>query len=119
MTQKIFELVLVVRNGLIVVFVFLTLMPWLAYAYCSEPMAPSAPSSFGVPTKPTPPFCVNTITKTHTCSDWELQYYNSAIAMYNNEVDDYIRKLKNYVREASDFANEALAYAKCRINNLN
>jgi hypothetical protein len=99
-----------------------------AFAYCSEPTAPDPPSSLYLPSKPSKPsvpFCVNELMKTHTCSDWEISSHNSDIDSYNSamqnysaERDEYIRKLKNFVDEAQAFSNGALDYAKCKIRFL-
>ena len=35
------------------------------FAWCSEPMAPSAPSTWSKPTKPMVPYCVNEWNNTH------------------------------------------------------
>ena len=89
------------------------------YGFC---YAPTAPSNWDRPTKPTKPmvpFCVNEWNNTHTCDDWtinsynnDVEYYNSQLQSYSYDVDDYIRKLQYYVDEARDYAN-------CEIRNLN
>lgn len=83
------------------------LAPNIANAYCSEPSmyggAPSAPGSFS---KPSPPYCLSGYgyTRSHTCSDWEIDSYIDG-------VNDYIRKLNNFANEARDFANSAINFA--------
>lgn len=97
---------------------FLFISPNMAFAFCFEPSAPSAPSIFWKPQKPNTPYCVNTFTNTHTCSDWEIDSYNREVERYNSEIEDYVFKLQQYVNEAIEFANAADAYARCEINNL-
>ena len=89
-----------------------------AGAFCYEPSAPDAPSTFIRPSKPSTPYCVNEYARTHTCDDWEFNSWRSALEQYQNEVEDYIQKLRNYANEASDFASEVVEYAKCEIRNL-
>ena len=103
------------KYALILLFVFFSTY---AYPYCSEPRAPSAPSTYSKPTKPRTPWCINKLTNTHTCDDWEIMNYNSKIRTYNREVDDYIRELKYYVNEANQFANKAHNYANCEIRGF-
>ena len=89
-----------------------------AFGFC---YAPTAPSNWDRPTKPTKPFvpyCVNEWNNTHTCDDWTINSYNSDVDNYNSQlrsysydVDEYIRKLQYYVNEASEYAN-------CEIRNL-
>lgn len=79
-----------------------------AYGFCSEP---SAPSSWSKPTKPAVPYCVNEWAGTHTCDDWEIDNYNSAIRSYNFDVENYIADLRQYVEDA-------IEYAKCEIANI-
>ena len=94
------------------------LVPTYVFAWCSEPMAPSVPSNWNKPSKPSVPFCVNEWNNTHTCDDWTISSYNSDLQRYRYELEDYQRKLQNYVNDAQYFANEALNYANCEIRNL-
>lgn len=80
--------------------------PSLAYGYCFEPSAP-----YYEPVKPITPWCVNTLTNTHTCDDWEIDSYISSMRNYEYEVSQYIDDLNQYIEEA-------VAYAQCKINNL-
>ena len=82
------------------------------YGFC---YAPTAPSNWDRPTKPTKPmvpFCVNEWNNTHTCSDWEIESYYSDIRNYNYEVESYVNDLQNYLYDAED-------YVRCEINSLN
>ena len=105
-------------RNLIIIFVsfFLTSK---AFSWCSEPMAPSVPSSWSKPTKPSVPYCVNEWSNTHTCDDWTINSYNSDVDYYNSQLQSYRYDVDNYVRELQNFANEAAAYANCEIRNLN
>lgn len=96
----------------------LLLLPTFVSAYCYSPLAPQPPGSYTRPDKPSVPYCVNTYSNTHTCSEWEIDSYNSALEQYKYDVEEYIRKLKNYINEANNFVNEAVHYAKCEIRNL-
>ena len=89
-----------------------------AGAFCYEPSAPDAPSTFMKPDKPMTPFCVNEFTRTHTCDDWEINMWRSALQQYQYEVEDYVQKLKIYAEEASNFASAVVEYANCEIRNL-
>jgi len=82
------------------------LMPTVSHAFCSEPSKP-----WSKPSKPSVPFCVNEWAKTHTCDDWEINSYNSAIQDYNRQVEAYIEALRRYV-------DEAVEYANCEIGSL-
>lgn len=75
-------------------------------AYCMEPSAP-----YSKPDKPSVPFCVNEWAGTHTCSDWEIDDYNSQLRSYEYDVESYINQLNNYI-------DEAVAYAQCEVSNL-
>jgi len=92
--------------------------PTKLLAWCSEPMAPSAPSSWNKPTKPHVPYCVNEWNNTHTCDDWTITSYNNDLQTYNYEIENYQRELQYYVEEAQRFVNEAYDYANCEIRNL-
>jgi hypothetical protein len=100
------------------IMIFFLIFPANVLAYCSEPTPPDPPSSYMRPTKPSAPYCVNTFSNTHTCDQWEVDSYNSALQQYRYEVEDYVRKLKNYVSEASSFASETVDYANCEIRNI-
>jgi hypothetical protein len=89
-----------------------------AWALCFEPSAPEAPGSLFRPDKPSAPYCVNTVTNTHTCDDWEIEAYKAELEQYRWEVNDYIRKLQNYISEAETFYNEVVDYAKCESSSL-
>jgi len=94
------------------------LIPTYVFAWCSEPMAPDAPSTYSKPSKPSVPFCVNEWNNTHTCDDWTINSYNSDLDSYRYEVDAYQRSLQNYVNDAEYFAGEAYDYANCEIRSL-
>jgi len=89
-----------------------------AWALCFEPSARDAPLTIYRPDKPSTPYCVNTVTNTHTCDDWEIEAYKADLEQYRSEVNEYIRKLKNYISEAETFYNEVVDYAKCEVRNL-
>ena len=89
-----------------------------AFSWCSEPMAPSVPSSWSKPTKPSVPYCVNEWSNTHTCDDWTINSYNRDVENYRYEVESYQRELQYYVDEAQRFLNDAYDYANCEIRNL-
>ena len=73
------------------------------YGFC---YAPTAPSNWDRPTKPTKPmvpFCVNEWNNTHTCDDWTINSYNNDVEYYNSQLlilkqyqvfDDYIDILR-------------------------
>lgn len=84
----------------------LIFLPLEAFAWCSEPSAPSAPSSFD---EPDVPYCLTDYKYSgkHTCDSWEVD-------SYINDYDDYIRKLNTYVSEAFSFADDAQSFAKCK-----
>ena len=96
----------------------LLLSPNIAFAFCSEPNAPDAPSTFSRPDKPTIPFCVNTLDNTHTCEDWEIDSYNRDLRNYRDEVNDYVQDLRDYIDEAEDYYSEVVAYTKCEVNDI-
>jgi len=106
------------KNFLVVLIIFL-IIPTKVFAWCSEPMAPSAPSSWSKPTKPSVPFCVNEWNNTHTCDDWTITSYNNDLQNYSYDVENYQRELQYYVDEAQRFVNDAYEYANCEIRNLN
>ena len=89
-----------------------------AFSWCSEPMAPSVPSSWSKPTKPSVPYCVNEWSNTHTCDDWTINSYNRDVENYRYEAESYQRELQYYVDEAQRFLNDAYDYANCEIRNL-
>ncbi len=105
-------------KGVILVLAILLTLPSFAFGYCFAPDAPDPPFTSSKPTKPTAPYCVDTFTNTHTCDQWEVDSYNSALRQYKYDIEEYIRKLQEYVNEANDFANEALEYAKCEIRSI-
>ena len=77
-----------------------------AKSWCFEPSTP-----YSKPNKPSVPFCINEFSRTHTCSAFILNSYNSDIEAYNRDVNNYIRDLQNYVDDAFD-------YAECEIRSL-
>ena len=88
------------------------------YGFC---YAPTAPSNWDRPTKPTKPmvpFCVNEWNNTHTCDDWTITSYNNDLQNYRYDVENYQRELQYYVDEAQRFVNDAYEYANCEIRNL-
>ena len=103
-------------------FLYVVIMLFLssnfALAFCSEPSAPSAPSTFNRPDKPTVPFCVDTFDNTHTCEDWEIDSYNRDLRNYRDEVDDYVQDLRDYIDEAEDYYSDVVAYAKCEVDDI-
>ena len=105
------------KNFLVVLIIFL-IIPANVFAWCSEPMAPSTPSSWSKPTKPSVPFCVNEWNNTHTCDDWTITSYNNDLQNYRYDVENYQRELQYYVDEAQRFVNDAYEYANCEIRNL-
>ena len=102
---------------LLILFIIL-ILPLKVFAWCSEPMAPSTPSSWSKPTKPSVPFCVNEWNNTHTCDDWTITSYNNDLQNYRYDVENYQRELQYYVDEAQRFVNDAYEYANCEIRNL-
>ena len=104
------------KNFLVVLIIFL-IIPANVFAWCSEPMAPSTPSSWSKPTKPSVPFCVNEWNNTHTCDDWTITSYNNDLQNYRYDVENYQRELQYYVDEAQRFVNDAYEYANCEIRN--
>ena len=105
------------KNFLVVLIIFL-IIPAKVFAWCSEPMAPSTPSSWSKPTKPSVPFCVNEWNNTHTCDDWTITSYNNDLQNYSYDVENYQRELQYYVDEVQRFVNDAYEYANCEIRNL-
>ena len=97
--------------------IVMCLLPGVGLA-CLEPYAPDPPSTVYRPAPPSPPYCFDPFSGTHTCDSWEIDSYNAAIQQYNYELEDYLRKLKQYVADAEAFAIEALDYAKCEIRGL-
>lgn len=90
-----------------------------AYAfYCSEPSAPGSYSKPTPPSEPNTPYCVNTYSNTHTCSDWEIRNYNNAIENYNRELKSYQREVKDYIRKLESYVDDAIEYANCEIKSL-
>ena len=75
-------------------------------AYCSDPSAP-----YSKPSKPMTPFCINELMNTHTCSNFEIDMYNSEIDRFNSDLRRYIDDLQTYLDEAQE-------YAKCEIEEL-
>ena len=59
------------KYALILLFVFFSTY---AYPYCSEPRAPSAPSTYSKPTKPRTPWCINKLAnKAHNYANCEIR----------------------------------------------
>ena len=88
-----------------------------SYAFCSEPAMGSV-SVFGVSSfssPPSPPFCLSgyRYSGKHSCDEWELSSYRSA-------VEDYVEGYKRYQAEALNvaqrFLDDANEYSRCRIN---
>lgn len=77
-----------------------------AYGFCSDPSPP-----YRKPQKPSPPFCINEWTNTHTCEDWTIDLYYQELDAYQAEVNRYMRDLQTYVEEAVE-------YAECEIKEL-
>ena len=81
------------KNFLLMIIIFL-IIPAKVFAWCSEPMATSAPSSWSNPTKPSVPFCVTEWNNTHTCDDWIITSYNNDLQNYRYDVENYQRELQ-------------------------
>jgi len=104
---------------IIIITILILMFPANAFSFCSDPLAPSPPSNWNKPSKPSVPFCVNEFTNTHTCDDWEISNYNNEIENYRRDLEDYQRELQDYVDQANRFANDAYRYAECEINSIN
>lgn len=94
-------------TNFLTLFFLIIFLPIKLWSYCSAPSAPFG----GPPTKPSPPYCVNTFTNTHNCSNWEIDSYNNEIRNYQNEVEYFVNDLRSYLNKAQDYVN-------CEITNL-
>ncbi|WP_020166705.1 MULTISPECIES: hypothetical protein [Methylotenera] len=74
-----------------------------AYAACSVPTAPDAPSE-----KPSLPICMSSYKSTgkHDCSNTEAENYI-------DQINKYMKKLSAYAADAITYANDVQEYAKC------
>jgi hypothetical protein len=70
------------------------------------------------PTKPTPPYCVNEIMKTHTCSDYQIKAYNNEIDTYNSRMRSYKANVDLYISQLKSYIDDAVEYAQCEAINL-
>ena len=86
------------------------------YAFCREPSAPSFMES--EPSEPTTPFCVNTYSKTHTCSEWVIDSYNRDVESYNQDIRRYRSAVKTYIDQLNEYLDEAYRYAECEARRL-
>ena len=70
-------------------------------------------SSFSSP--PSPPFCLSDYRYSgkHSCDQWELSSYRSAVEDY---VEGYKRYQAEAVNVAQQFLDDANEYSSCRIN---
>lgn len=84
--------------------------------YCSSPDAPDMHQT--KPVEPIAPYCVNEIMGTHTCSEWEIESYNSEIARYNDELVYYRSAAQLYASELQDYVEDAVEYAECELGHL-
>ena len=89
-----------------------------AFAFCIAPTAPDPPFAFAKPEKPSVPYSVNEIMRTHTCENWEISSYRSEMENYRSEVENYLQQLRLYAEEAKSFVNDAIEYANCEIMSL-
>lgn len=94
------------RSFLLIFLLVFTGLTSCAFGFCMEPTAP-----YYEPQKPSVPYCVNEILRTHTCDEWQISQYNREIENYNSEVEEYINQMRAYV-------DDAIAYAKCKIDSI-
>lgn len=87
-----------------------------AFGYCMEPMTPRF--SGYKPTEPNTPFCINKLSNTHTCSEWEIDSYNREVESYNSQLRTYQWAVDSYVDQLNAYVDDAVAYAKCEISDL-
>ena len=90
--------------------------PLKAEAYCSEPRVPSIYET--KPEAPREPFCINKLSNTHTCSDWEIDSYNRDVRQDNSDLQSYDRAVDQYVRELDMYLSQARQYAECEVSRL-
>ena len=50
-------------------------------------MTPEPQGVYAKPTKPVVPFCVNEITRNHTCSDWRILAYNNKLSSCGSDIE--------------------------------
>jgi hypothetical protein len=109
----------------------LPLLPVPSGAACFTPYfsgrEPSPPYGFFA-SKPSIPFCLSSYsyTKTHTCSQWELDSYFEDVAdyaedvrRYNDEVVAFANEAAAYAKEAIEFSDQVYNYAVCEIKEVN
>ena len=84
--------------------------------YCSEPSVPSFYDR--KPTKPSVPFCVNELMRTHTCDDFTISQYNSDVETYNSRLRSYNSRVEIYISELNSYVRSARDYAQCEADNL-
>ena len=89
-----------------------------AFTWCSEPYIPNPPSTLYKPTKPSTPYCINEVMKTHTCDEWEINNYYNQIDSYNSEVRDYIFELELYLSNIKRLYNDAIKYVECEVESF-
>lgn len=88
-----------------------------AAAYCSEPDTPTRPY-LDKPRPPDKPFCYNEYSNTHTCSDWEIDSYNSEVESFNRKMRQYQSEVEDYIQSLSNYVEEVVSYAKCEANDI-
>jgi hypothetical protein len=105
-----------------VVFVLIAIgavcQPALALGFCSEPSVPSSYLKPDKPREPQAPFCVNKITRTHTCSDWQIDSYNRDLSDYSQKIRRYQSDVETYIRKLKTYLEEAEQYAVCEVKSL-
>lgn len=65
------------------------------YGFCMEPRAPSL-----FVTKPQKPFCA----ATHSCEQWEVDMYKSAVNRYFDSLQTYLVDVDSYRKKAYEYA---------------
>ena len=57
-------------------------------------------------------------TRTHTCSDWEIDRYIGSINNYIRDMNSFIDQAYDFANKAVKFANDAEKYALCEISEI-
>ena len=83
-------------------------------AGCFEPHAPTRSMSLRQPEPPDEPAC----NRSRSCTQSEVDDYNSAARRYQEAVERYRRDAQDYVRKLQAYADAAMAYAKCEVEEL-
>lgn len=92
-----------------------------AMAYCSAPsMYDSPPDAPGTYNRPDPPYCLSeySITRRHTCDQWELDNFISEINDYIDQLNSFANEARYFADEAIRFANDAADYANCEASDV-